>query len=132
MTLSRFSSLSRLRQRAVPSPWRRAVLKEADQARGLWGAGFGETSSDSGAPWAFHKRQAVQSPITDIREIAMHHHGRLGLLGKVTQVPGMFAFFEDAVLNHRAPIIIIKDHKRVGYWHIGEIERSAYRWSVDV
>src|SRR5579884_2763187 len=36
------------------------------------------------------------------REMDMHDHGRLGPLGKVPQMPGMLAFFENAVLNDRA------------------------------
>src|SRR5207302_4002828 len=46
-------------------------------------------------------------------KVTMHHDSGLGFLGELAQMPGMFTLFEDAVLNHRAPIVGIKDDKGI-------------------
>jgi hypothetical protein len=40
-------------------------------------------------------------------------------------MPGMLAFFENAVLNDRAPVIGIKDHERIGNLAIGQIDGAS-------
>src|SRR5947209_6966864 len=56
--------------------------------------------------------------------MAMHDHGRLSPLGKVPQMPGMLAFFENAVFNDRAPVIGIKDHERIADRAIGQVDEA--------
>ncbi len=55
----------------------------------------------------------------------MHDHGGLGSLGKAAQVPGILAFLENAILNHRAAVIAIKDDKRVADGAIGQVDRPV-------
>ena len=57
----------------------------------------------------------------------MHHDRRFRSFRELAQVPGMLALLEDAILNHRAPVVIIKDHKGVGHRAIGQIDRALGR-----
>ena len=57
--------------------------------------------------------------------MAMHHHRRLGALGKAQEMPGMLAFFEEAILNHTAPVVGVKDRERVADRGIGQIDRAS-------
>src|SRR5258708_16983854 len=57
--------------------------------------------------------------------MAMHHDRRRRSLGKVQEMPGMLALFEEAILNHTAPIIGIKDPKRIADRGIGQIDRAS-------
>ena len=52
----------------------------------------------------------------------MDHHSGLGFLGEPPEVPGMLALLENAILNHRAPVIGIKDHKWVADRTIGQVD----------
>jgi hypothetical protein len=56
--------------------------------------------------------------------MAMHNHGGFVPLGKLQQMPGIFALFEDAILNHRTPVIIVKDEKGVIDIPIGEARQG--------
>ena len=52
-------------------------------------------------------------------QVAMHDHRRLGSFGKGQEVPGMLAFFENAIFNHTAPVIGVKYRERITYLSIG-------------
>ena len=55
----------------------------------------------------------------------MDHHRGLGALGKAQEMPGMLAFFEEAILNHTAPVVGVKDRERVADRGIGQIDRAS-------
>src|SRR5260370_17039777 len=61
-------------------------------------------------------------------KVDMHDHGALSSLGKAAQVPGILAFLENAILDHRAAIRAIKNHKRVADSAIGQEDRPALGW----
>src|SRR6266436_8686228 len=110
MSVSRFSSSKRLRQRAMPSPPNKAELKvgrTSVRARGAVACCF------------CHKRKAVVSPMKSLGQVAMHDHRRFGALGKLQQMPGMLALLENPILNHTAPIIGIEDHEGIAHLAIG-------------
>ena len=110
MILSRFSSSKRLRQRAMPSPPNKAELKLGSTC-GLGGG--------SGRLLLLPQAKSGRQPHDQQGQVAMHHHCRFGALGEVQQMPGMLAFFEDAIFNHTAPIIGVKDHERIVDLSIG-------------
>ncbi len=55
----------------------------------------------------------------------MDHHRCLRALGKAQEVPGMLALFEDAILNHTALVIGVKDRERVFDRSISQIDRAS-------
>ncbi len=46
-------------------------------------------------------------------KVAMDDDGGLRFLGEAPQVPGMLALLKNAILNHAAPVIGVKDHKEL-------------------
>src|SRR6266566_4166302 len=52
----------------------------------------------------------------------MDDDGALGFLGEGSQMPGILALLEKAILNHAAPIISVKDHKGITDWAIGQVD----------
>ncbi len=55
-------------------------------------------------------------------KVAMDHDSGLGFLGEASQVPGMLALLENPVLNHRTPVICIKDYERIADRTIGQVD----------
>src|SRR6266568_7195690 len=113
MTLSRFSSFRRKRQRAVPSPPSSAVLKLERASVSCVG---------SAADWTCHKRKAVHRAMKSLGKVTMHDDSRFGFLGKVAQVPGMLALLETAILTHAAPVVAIKDETGIAEQAIGQVD----------
>src|SRR5260221_11419670 len=55
----------------------------------------------------------------------MHHYRGLAALGKAQEVPGMFALFEDPVLNDAAPGIGVENAEGIARIPIGQIDRPS-------
>ena len=115
MTLSRFSSLP---------PQAKACHALAAQQRGTQaGIGLhlvGWSSLRLGLPQA----KGGTQPHDQQGKVTMHHHRSLDFLGELPQMPGMLALFEDAVLNHGAPVVGIKDDKGIADRAIGQVDRA--------
>src|SRR5712692_6931011 len=104
MILSRFSSCKRLRQRAMPSPPNKAELS------------VGRTSVCAVGALACcccHKRKAVESPMTSTVKWQCTTTAASVRLGKFNRCVVLLAFFEDAIFNHRAPVIAVKHHEGI-------------------
>src|SRR5713101_8878200 len=43
-------------------------------------------------------------------------------------MPGILPLLENAVLDHRAPIVGVKDHERVTDWAIGQVDGARAGW----
>src|SRR6266581_4225876 len=47
-------------------------------------------------------------------------------------MPGILAFLEDAILNDTAPVVAVKDHKRIADRAIGQVDRAVSGWHAIV
>ncbi len=58
-------------------------------------------------------------------QVAMHDHGGLAAFGKLQQMPGIRAFFENAILNDATPVVGIEHLERIAYARIGYIDCAS-------
>ena len=54
----------------------------------------------------------------------MHHHRGLRALRKAQELPGVFALFENPILNDAAPVIGVENAEGIAHLSIGQIDRS--------
>jgi len=101
------------------TPTRRALTTE--QSRTQTGTGLG-LSVRGGGSFGLPQAEGGTQSHDQQGKIAMHDDSRFRSLGELAQVPGMLALLEDAILNHRAPIIGIKDHKGIGHRPIRQVD----------